>query len=74
MSDGANQPSKKSSNQAHRAAGLIPAVGAVLGGAVATFRGATGELGSIFLIIGPALMVLGVIAFFVYRWMAKRGL
>jgi hypothetical protein len=74
VSDDANQPSGMSPKQRFRAAGLIPAVGAVLGGAVATFRGATGDLGSIFLIIGPALMVFGVIAFFVYRWMAKRGL
>ncbi|MBF4625692.1 hypothetical protein [Clavibacter sp. VKM Ac-2872] len=47
---------------------------AVAGGAIATYRGATGGLGSIFLIAGPALMALGVIAFFVYRWMARRGL
>jgi ABC-type sulfate transport system permease component len=74
MSDEAHQPSGKSPKQRYRAVGLIPAVGAVLGGAVATFRGATGDLGSIFLVVGPVLMVLGVIAFFVYRWMAKRGL
>jgi hypothetical protein len=43
-------------------------------GAFLTYRGATGEMGSIFLITGPALMALGVIMFFVYRWMAKRGL
>ncbi|GAB7302631.1 hypothetical protein MAFF212519_04820 [Clavibacter michiganensis] len=46
----------------------------MLGGAVATYRGATGDLGSIFLITGPALMVLGVIGILVYRWMARRGL
>lgn len=52
----------------------VAARAAVIGGAIATYRGATGELGSIFLIVGPALMVLGVIGFFVYRWMARRGL
>jgi ABC-type sulfate transport system permease component len=43
-------------------------------GAFLTYRSATGEMGSIFLITGPALMALGVITLFVYRWMAKRGL
>ncbi|OUE25626.1 hypothetical protein [Clavibacter michiganensis] len=47
---------------------------AVIGGAIATFRGATGDLGSIFLITGPALMALGIVGIFVYRWMARRGL
>lgn len=27
-----------------------------------------------FLILGSALVVLGIVAFFVYRWMARRGL
>jgi len=52
----------------------VAAWAAVVGGAIATYRGATGELGSIFLITGPALMALGVIGVFVYRWMARRGL
>ncbi|KDP92365.1 MULTISPECIES: hypothetical protein [Clavibacter] len=52
----------------------VAAWAAMIGGAIATYRGATGELGSIFLIVGPALMVLGVIGFFLYRWMARRGL
>lgn len=52
----------------------VAAWAAVIGGAIATYRGATGDLGSIFLITGPALMALGVIGVFVYRWMARRGL
>ncbi|MDY7540811.1 MULTISPECIES: hypothetical protein [unclassified Cryobacterium] len=28
----------------------------------------------LFLILGSALVVLGIVAFFVYRWMARRGL
>lgn len=52
----------------------VAAWAAVIGGAIATYRGATGELDSIFLVVGPALMALGVIGVFVYRWMARRGL
>jgi hypothetical protein len=74
MSDDAEQPADRRPKDAFASARVIPAWGAVIGGVVATFRGATGDLGSIFLIAGPALIVLGVIGLFVVRWMAKRGL
>jgi hypothetical protein len=74
MSDDAEQPGTGSPKNAYASARVIPAWGAVLGGVVATYRGATGDLGSIFLIVGPVLLVLGVIGLFVVRWMAKRGL
>jgi ABC-type sulfate transport system permease component len=74
MSDDANDtPAGRPKPPSTFARTMLPWA-AVLGGAVATFRGATGDLGSIFLIAGPALMALGVVAFFVYRWMEKRGL
>jgi hypothetical protein len=74
MSNDAKQPAKGSRKNAFASARVIPAWGAVIGGVVATFRGATGDRGSIFLIAGPVLIVLGVIGIFVLRWMAKRGL
>jgi hypothetical protein len=74
MSNDAEQPAKGSPKKAYASARVIPAWGAVLGGVVATFRGATGDLGSIFLIAGPVLIVLGVVGLFLVRWMATRGL
>jgi len=52
---------------------VMPWLGVILG-AVLTFQGATGRMGAIFLITGPALAALGIVFFFVYRWMARRGL
>jgi hypothetical protein len=74
MSDDAERPATGSARNAFASARVMPAWGAVIGGVIATFRGATGDLGSIFLIAGPVLIVLGVIGMFVVRWMAKRGL
>ncbi|RIJ50969.1 hypothetical protein DZG00_10680 [Clavibacter lycopersici] len=74
MSDDANGTPDGRRKPARGSARSVLPWAAVIGGAIATFRGATGDLGSIFLITGPALMALGVVAFFVYRWMAKRGL
>lgn len=51
---------------------LLPWVAVAVGIAL-TIRAATGGMGSIFFIAGPALCVLGDIAFFVFRWMGKRG-
>ncbi|MCI4658082.1 hypothetical protein [Cryobacterium zhongshanensis] len=36
--------------------------------------GTNASAGPLFLILGASLIVLGVVAFFVYRWMAKRGI
>lgn len=47
---------------------------AVVVGIVFAIRAAVGEMGSIFLILGPALSVFGVVAFIVFRWMARRGI
>jgi hypothetical protein len=49
---------------------------AIGGGVVMTIRGALGlteNADLFFLILGVSLIVLGIAAFFVYRWMAKRG-
>ncbi|TDX79097.1 hypothetical protein EDF35_2329 [Rathayibacter sp. PhB151] len=43
-------------------------------GTFQTIRAATGEAGAVFLYLGPALIALGIVAFFVFRWMAKRGI
>ena len=47
---------------------------AVAAGLYLTIRGATGGMDAIFVVLGPALVVLGIAAFFLYRWMAKRGI
>jgi hypothetical protein len=52
---------------------VLPWLGVIMGAAL-TFQGATGRMDAIFLITGPALAVLGIVFFFVYRWMARRGL
>lgn len=36
--------------------------------------GTSDSAGPLFLILGASLSVLGIVAFFVYRWMAKRGI
>ena len=36
--------------------------------------GADGSGDPLFLILGSSLVVLGIVAFFVYRWMARRGM
>jgi hypothetical protein len=74
MSNDAEQPAEGRPKNAFASARVIPAWGAVIGGVVATVRGATGDLGSIFLIVGPVLVILGIIGLFVLPWMAKRGL
>lgn len=47
-------------------------------GILMTIRGAlavsSGDGDPLFLLLGTSLIVLGIIAFFVYRWMAKRGI
>ena len=73
MGDDVDQPAEGSPKRSFTSARAISAWGAVLGGAVATFRGATGDLGSIFLIAGPVLLVVGVVGLFVVRWMDRRG-
>lgn len=47
---------------------------AVAVGIFFAIQGATGGMASIFLITGPILCILGVAAFFLFRWMAKRGI
>ena len=37
-------------------------------------QAATGAMDSVFLIIGPVLIVIGISAFFLARWMKKRGI
>jgi hypothetical protein len=39
-----------------------------------TVRAATGGMDRLFLITGPILIAVGVAAFFIARWMAKRGI
>jgi len=36
--------------------------------------GAGEPISGLYILIGPGLIVMGIVAFFVYRWMAKRGL
>jgi spore maturation protein SpmB len=46
---------------------------AVAVGAFQTIRAATGAMDSIFLIVGPVLVVIGISGFLLALWMKKRG-
>ncbi|OUE09861.1 hypothetical protein CMsap09_13015 [Clavibacter michiganensis] len=74
MGDDADRAPEGESTAPFTAGRTISAWGAVIGGLIATFRGATGDHGPMFLIGGPVLVVLGVVAFVAFRWMARRGL
>jgi hypothetical protein len=52
---------------------VLPYVAIALG-IFHTVRAATGAMDPIFLTTGPILIVIGVAAIFIFRWMKKRGL
>jgi hypothetical protein len=52
---------------------VLPYVAIALG-IFHTVRAATGVMDPIFLTTGPILIVIGVAAIFIFRWMKKRGL
>ena len=66
MGDDADRPPEGEPKAPFTAGRTISAWGAVIGGLIATFRGATGDLGPVFLIGGPVLVVLGVVAFVLF--------
>ena len=39
-----------------------------------TVKAVTGGMDSLFLVTGPILIMVGLAAFFIARWMAKRGI
>ncbi len=52
---------------------LMPWIAVVMG-IVFAIRAAAGSVAPMFLVIGPALVVIGIAAFFLFRWMGKRGI
>ena len=52
---------------------LLPWVAVALGIVVA-IRALIGSMDPIFLILGPALSVFGIAAFFFVRWIGRRGM